>query len=346
MKKDSIFTNIVLGNNIEYYDMSKKRNYFLPIGDDDSSSHFTESFDGQGFEIRDLYVETSENYPYSSMGMFAFVGEGGTVKNFGLFHPTIYNLTPASLVGVVCSINQGTISDVYVIANEYDHTDRTNKITTDYSNATAGIAAQNSGSGLIKDCYVALRFDTTQSQLQHPICPDNTATIENCYYDSELYQIGTEEGRRIVVSGADQQDEVNMKPLSNIDLKRVGISSNGMQNTNFHPLRADYYYNYIYASNNNQWNWQYPRLYGYDVSKDPTGNTFVISTPAQLINFPNTYEYYTYLNSRFELGSCIDMSEVAPYAYKPQVNYTIYSNRVTSSEATLYEYHADSNSDY
>lgn len=97
----------------------------------------------------------------------------------------------------------------------------------------------------------------------------------------------------------------------------------------------------------NSYNWDYPRLYSFPGSgteEDP----FLINTPAQLIYFPNSFEYYSYSKFNFRLGRCIDMNEVAPGAYVPATrcctSYTytyygsLYHSENTPSYSTCYPF--------
>ncbi|MCP9290805.1 BspA family leucine-rich repeat surface protein [Gracilimonas sediminicola] len=77
---------------------------FVPIGGD---SPFTGSFDGQGFVITGLTVNRStEDYA----GLFAVIGDGGSVKNIGLEQLSI---TGGGNTGGLAGENNGTISGSY-----------------------------------------------------------------------------------------------------------------------------------------------------------------------------------------------------------------------------------------
>ena len=201
-------SDIVLGNNIEYSEIIGENKLFMPIGADDASANFTGAFDGQGFEIRDLYFASSESYTYYAIGLFAVVGRDAVVGNFGICHPTIQNNTATAVLGGVCAINKGTISDVYVIINEYDHEEAFNMMTSDNAVAVGGIAGRNESTGVLKDSYSAVRFDATTYQNLHPVCAVNNGTVSNCYYDSELFATSNDT--------ITTPDDTNMKPLSNI----------------------------------------------------------------------------------------------------------------------------------
>ena len=71
-----------LGANIDYADSNEA---LIPIGSDDTP--FYSTFDGQGYTITGLKVVGED---VADVGMFGYVGNGATIKNFLLDSPTIY----------------------------------------------------------------------------------------------------------------------------------------------------------------------------------------------------------------------------------------------------------------
>jgi len=68
-------------------------------------SAFSGSFDGQGHEIRDLFINRpDEDY----VGLFGSVGEGGVISNVGVIGAAV---TGKELVGGLVGHNSGTVSD-------------------------------------------------------------------------------------------------------------------------------------------------------------------------------------------------------------------------------------------
>jgi len=76
-----------------------------PIGISDE--RFTGSFDGQGYEIRDLFVNRSDE---SLVGLFGAVGRGGVVHNVEVVNAAV---TGEWAVGVLAGGNWGDIRDCY-----------------------------------------------------------------------------------------------------------------------------------------------------------------------------------------------------------------------------------------
>jgi hypothetical protein len=76
-----------------------------PIGTPDDP--FTGSFNGQGYEIRDLFINRpDENY----VGLFGLVDEGGVVENVGVVNATVAG---KQHVGGLVGINEGTVTNSY-----------------------------------------------------------------------------------------------------------------------------------------------------------------------------------------------------------------------------------------
>ena len=305
--------NIVLGNNIEYTEMSYDEKFFRPIGND--SNPFTGTFDGQSFEIRDLYFY--KGYKAAAVAFFGVVGADAKVENFGLFHPMINTSNNSSTYTAgIAAKNSGTIDSVYVIAEEYniDGTPSVNAIVSANALYTAGLVAFNNEGGMLSNSYFAGMLAASVPTNLNPVCAGNNGTITNCYYDGQVFACGLSGSTITSVDG-------KITPLNNIDLKKM----NGMTDTKFKILRAAYN---VVSSNKTEYYWQYPRLYGF-TGQGTKDDPFLISTPADLIYFPNSAEYcsnaitYYYY---YRLANCIDMNEVAPYAYQPSLNLTFYSN--------------------
>ncbi len=76
-----------------------------------SLSAFTGSFDGQGYEIRDLFINRPNKSP---VGLFGFTGERGVIKDIGLVNATV---TGYYYVGGLVGYNNGIVTDSYSTGN-------------------------------------------------------------------------------------------------------------------------------------------------------------------------------------------------------------------------------------
>jgi len=81
-------------------------NGWQPIGNE--SHPFTGSFYGQGYEIRDLFIDRPEE---NEVGLFGFVDGGGIIENVGVVNATV---TGNEWVGGLVGYNKGgTVTDSY-----------------------------------------------------------------------------------------------------------------------------------------------------------------------------------------------------------------------------------------
>jgi len=68
---------------------------------------FTGTFDGQGYEIRDLFI----NLPgVGYVGLFSILGEGGRIENIGVVN---VDVTCTAYIGGLVGVNRGTVSNSY-----------------------------------------------------------------------------------------------------------------------------------------------------------------------------------------------------------------------------------------
>jgi len=72
---------------------------------------FKGSFDGQGYEIRDLFINRPDE---SGVGLFGYVGVGGVIRNVSVVNATV---TGSRYVGGLVGENKGTVSNSYSSSN-------------------------------------------------------------------------------------------------------------------------------------------------------------------------------------------------------------------------------------
>ena len=79
-----------------------------PIGSYDTE--FTGTLDGQGYEIRDLFIHRPGVPGEEVVGLFGWVGEGGRIKDIGVVS---VNVTGSEWVGGLVGWNDGSVSNSY-----------------------------------------------------------------------------------------------------------------------------------------------------------------------------------------------------------------------------------------
>jgi hypothetical protein len=81
-------------------------------------NRLTGTLDGQGYEIRDLFINRPDDF---EVGLFGAVGKEGVVGNIGAVNVTV---TGGNCVGTLVGFNEGTVSNSYssgsVASDDYD----------------------------------------------------------------------------------------------------------------------------------------------------------------------------------------------------------------------------------
>jgi hypothetical protein len=109
---------------------------------------FTGSFDGQGYEIRDLYINRPDE---DNVGLFGFVNLGGRIEDAGVINA---NVTGNQLVGGLVGDNAGTVSNSHSSCNVTGNQlvgglVGYNKGTIDNSYVTGSVSGESCIGGLV-----------------------------------------------------------------------------------------------------------------------------------------------------------------------------------------------------
>ena len=138
----------------------------------------TGTFDGQGYEIHDLFINRPNGGPYvspysSHIGLFGTINYGGIIKNVGVVNVTVIGgVTVGSLVGY----NYGTVSDSYSSGN-----------VTGNGSGVGGLVGITRGP--VSDSYSTGNV-TGHSEVGGLVGIHNDATVSNSYSTSNV--IGTD----------------------------------------------------------------------------------------------------------------------------------------------------------
>lgn len=319
--------DFVLGDNIDYSVMQSKA--FVPIGfafnDVEQIVYersFTGTFDGQGFEIQNLYVAGYEHLIYTDYvdevttieialsehySMFNY--NEGTINNLGLvdaeleileLHTDITKLS--NLVGF--NMSGGLVDNVYVLDTRTDITAgmRYQVGTSSAGFEAAGIVHTNQGT--LSDAYYVSPIVINANYINkfdvQPVVYTNTGTLSHIVYDSQEYL------SQVSISGStfiiDTPNGLAMGETTNT-LKSASSSLNqGLDIWYFYPSDG------------------YPLLQGF--SYDDTNDVYEIDDPVDLtffskvLGFSSVAHSMDYSEADYVITGNMDMSILAPGAYK------------------------------
>jgi len=318
--------NYVLGQSIDYYDaIIENMDYrFYPIGAIDA---FSGTFDGQGFEITNLYFQTvmdEDTYDliYSGMrhmAMFSKLSQDAHVHHFGLINPIM--IQPIEwrtwrYAAYVAGENLGTLDHIYVIDTRQDGAG----LHVDGAFHLAGLVSVNKG--MMRDMWYASPSvrsrAVTHALSASPTVSENTGVLDRVYYDQSMY--------------------VEETPLFGL-----GLSTPSFQQRMY--FSDEWFFNdhYVNLASDNQkhlvtLNRVYPTLQGLKVR----GTELLVSKPSDVLVMQNLLlRSPLFRQATYVLTHDLDMRSLSKDAYKPSAvsfDGTLKSD-VIQSEHTLYDHH-------
>lgn len=136
---------------------------WIPIGN--ISNKYSGNFDGCGYEVKNLYIDTTANY----QGLFGYIDKSAEVINLGVSGSI---LTSGNYVGGICGYNSGSY-----IENCY------NLVSLSGNVNVGGISGYLNNRGAISNCYNYGEIKATNNSFG-AICGDiyNSSRISNCFY--------------------------------------------------------------------------------------------------------------------------------------------------------------------
>ena len=189
--QDFLSYHYVLGNNIDASDTANWNDGagFEPVGNYHYS--FTGSFDGRGFKITDLYINSPDTL---RVGLFGYVGEGGVVGNVGLEN---VDVTGKDEVGGLVGQNFGTVSKSYSTGSVSGHF------------AVGGLVGSNRG-GKVSNCFSRASV-SGHRQVGGLVGQNFGGTVSKSYSTGSVsgsWQVGGLAGASTVYSGVRVVDPV------------------------------------------------------------------------------------------------------------------------------------------
>jgi hypothetical protein len=148
------------------------------------------TFDGQGYEIRDLFIDRRDE---SDVGLFGVVDKGGVIKDIGAVNVTVIG---EYYIGALVGRNRGTVSNSYSIGNVTGEQwgvgglVGVNHGTMNNSYSTCNVIGNGAIGGLAgyNDFTVSNSYstgDVTGSYDIGGLVGVNNATVSNSFWDTE-----------------------------------------------------------------------------------------------------------------------------------------------------------------
>lgn len=295
----------VLGADIDYFDALQENITYLftPVG---FNTPFTGTFDGQGYEITNLIfrsVNSTEDYDNYMPGliyysMFSKTSETAVIENLGLINPLIVQAIEEGVmthVSVLVGENKGVVRNVYYLDNRAD----ASGINAEGNFFISGLVSKNIGT--ISNAFISTEHVKSLAIINNlataVLVYSNTGTIENLYYDEDVYQ-----------------DEASTSTTYGI-----GLSTNDFQTPSY--FNSDWYFSNSYQSLTSDPNLieqtivesTYPTLQGVDIVNEQ-------------IQIDDAVDF-VYMNELFQISGLfrssdyiivhdIDMNQVSKNAFK------------------------------
>ncbi len=294
----------VLGKDIDYYDILvvDSSKHFEPVG---FRYPFLGTFDGQGFEITNLYIEPIfDSFVYENkymgltyLSMFSHIGATGVVKNLGLINPLIIQPIEWGAMAYVSSLaglNEGHIHHTYYI----DTRGHQAGFNAEGAFHLAGLVSKNTG--VVEQSFVASPHIKSLAVLENvstsAIYTENLGLMNHVYYDQDLlYDLDT--------------DYSGQTGLSTIEFQNaMFFDDSWVFNDHYTSLTDDILLKPQYSLKNT-----YPMLQGLKVGTNKLliSNAVDLLIMNELLLIANPFRSQTY-----ELISDIDMSMIANDAYQ------------------------------
>jgi len=146
----------------------------------DQSDPFTGTFEGQGYEIRDLFINRPDEY---DVGLFSLVHEGGVIKNVGVVNSDV---TGGQGVGGLVGANGGGVSSSYFTAGSVAG-----------ESSVGGLVGVNGGD--VSNSYFTTGSVTGHSLVGGLLGNNHWGTVRNSHYDYDEVLIN---GENMITIGA------------------------------------------------------------------------------------------------------------------------------------------------
>jgi len=181
-----------------------------PIGiyySDESHWCFNGTFDGQGHEVRDLFINYPDGDNFWCAGLFSNVEHNGVIKDIGVVNATVAGVAVA---GGLVGINDGTVSNSYFTGSVTGTCQVGGLVGDNYGTVSNSYAAGNvtgeewdagglvgANSGTVSDSYST--GSVTGNEYVGGLVGRNWGDVSNSYYNYDEVLIN---GRNVITVGA------------------------------------------------------------------------------------------------------------------------------------------------
>jgi hypothetical protein len=170
------------------------------------------TFDGQGHEIRDLFINCPDEF---AVGLFAYLMKGGIIKNVGVVNITVVG---HNVVGSLLGYNEGgTVYNCYSTGNVTGHAAigglvgrlydgniinsySTGSVTGESSTGIGGLVGQQHSEGTISNCYcscsVAGGLEFGSGDIGGLVGENYGGPVSSSFWDTETSGQSTSDGGR------------------------------------------------------------------------------------------------------------------------------------------------------
>jgi len=295
----------VLGNHIDYYDivLQSIAYRFHPIG---FTEPFTGTFDGQGFDISNLYFQTildeqTYNQTYSNLryfSMFSMVSETGVIKNFGLINPIMIQPIDWGIMQYASPLvgeNRGLVEHVYVI----DQRREAAGFHVEGDMHLSGMISVNLGT--VKDAFLstprvrALGISNLTST--HALIQNNQGVTEHLYYDASIFV-----DRHATTTNG------------------LGLLTSEFQDPSYFSNAWFFNAHYEFMTTDENQKTQYSLYHTYPILRGLSYDNEVLKI-YDAIDLVYMHELFkvsgAFRSSHYEIQKDIDMNQVSPHAYVP-----------------------------
>lgn len=209
---------------------ANSNNGWIPLGD--TFDGFEGSFDGQGYAIRDLYINRDgSQLAESRAGLFSRVGN--TVSNLAVINADITYTESFANVGIIAGDSQSLIEECYTsgyvtgqsanvggiigecLSNTLSNCYSVATVENSGGNAIGGLVGYHSGT--IETSYFAGEFINITEDVEGVVGYNSGGTTTDCYWDVDKTNVSTSSATSTGLTTSEMQGSSASTNMSGFD---------------------------------------------------------------------------------------------------------------------------------